>query len=279
MQSVVEASERAGLSLSYIGQPSPQPEWSAWRERVNDPMVDADKQLLNLHKRLPVEPVDIPYEMRFTRDKDLIQQYKLLRKELYEIDPRFVGFRIFNEIGAEDYEDPDDQMLILYNGNRCFGGACLRVSSPKHRVILDLENDILPDTGKYYFSLRERFSEMELDKYAYAEFNRIVLHPALRRGEATRRIFQAVLERCVDYRIRYMFGIGDKVRTRLYRQIYHGMGLESQIRYDVDIPLRAEYEGIKMYLLAGDMKNFFTVPNDPQAMCLLEPNENFEFID
>src|SRR5436309_2377054 len=132
-----------------------------------------------LGQKLSIELGDTDYAVRFTRDPDLIGQYKLLRKELYAIDPRFVGFRLFNEIGAENYEDPDDQMLILYNGNRCYGGACLRVSTPQHPVVLDLENDILPDTGKYYFSLRERFPEMELGQFAYAEFNRIVLHPSL----------------------------------------------------------------------------------------------------
>lgn len=274
MQAILELTNHADFSETYVSSQQSQLEWDAGCEWINDPMADAEKQL---YKRLPVEPVEIAYDMRFTRDKDLISQYKLLRKELYGIDPRFVGFRIFNEIGAENYEDPDDQMLILHNGNRCFGGACLRVSSPKQQVMLDLENDILPDSGKYYFSLRERFPEMELDKYAYAEFNRIVLHPSLRKGDATRRIFQAVLERCVDYRVRYMFGIGDRVRTRLYRQVYHSMGLESHIRDDVDIPLRDEYEGVKMYLLAGDMKNFHAVPNDPDANFLLKPLDNFEF--
>lgn len=195
------------------------------------------------------------YEPRFTRDGELIAEYARLRQRLYKIDRRFVGFRIFNDAGAENYEDPDDQMLILHDGQRCLGGACLRVSTPERPVILDLEQDILPPPGKFYFSLREHFPEMELDRHAYAEFNRIVIDPCLRKGEATRRIFQSVLERCVQLRVRYMFGIGDKVRTRLYRQIYRNLGFESHIRDDVNIPMREEYEGTRMHLLWGDMKH------------------------
>ena len=50
------------------------------------------------------------------RDPALINQYKLLRMKLYGIDERFVGFRLFNSIGAEDYDDPDNQMILIKNG-------------------------------------------------------------------------------------------------------------------------------------------------------------------
>jgi hypothetical protein len=222
-------------------------------------------------------PVDVEYKMKFTRDRHLITQYRELREKLYGIDPRFVGFRIFNQLGAEFYEDPDDQMLIIYDGDRCYGGACLRISTPKHPVILDLEQDIMPPSGKFYFSLREHMPEQELTHYAYAEFNRIVLDPCLRRGEATRGMFQAVLNRCLDYRVRYLFGIGDKVRTRLYRQIYRNMGLQPSIREDVDIPMREEYEGLKMYLLWADLKDLHTAAKNVGTSGLLEPPSKFEF--
>ena len=240
----------------------------------------ADETLLYTAEKSALNAKDgIEYQMRFTKNADLIAQYKLLRKELYPSDRRMKGFRYFTHIGAEEYEDPDHQMLMLYNGHRCYGGACLRISTPQNPIVLDLENDILPEKNKYYFSLRDRFPEMELTKYSYAEFNRIVLHPSLRTGEATRRIFQAVLERCVDYKVRYLFGIGDKVRIRLYRQIYTNAGMECKIRDDVDIPLRNEYEGMKMQLLWGDMKRFHAVESDPEANSLLNPPCKFELTD
>lgn len=239
-------------------------------------MVDDLKAFPEL-RHLPSGHGDVAYGMHFTRDGDLIAKYRSLRKELYGIDPRFVGFRIFNQIGAENYNDPDDQMLILNNGRNCYGGACLRVSTPNHPVILDLEQDIQPPQGKFYFSLKDHMPELELDRYAYAEFNRIVLDPRLRKGEATRQMFQAVLERCLDYRVRYLFGIGDRVRTRLYRQIYRNMGLDASIRDDVDIPMREEYEGVKMYLLWADLKDCHMALGGLDPRFLLEPFEDFEF--
>lgn len=241
-------------------------------------MTDDIEPGLPVRERPSAERKEPTYEMRFTRQQGLIAGYKYLRKRLYGIDRRFIGFREFSAAAAEDYEDANDQMLILHEGNRVYGGACLRISIPKHPVILDLEQDILPPGGEYYFSLPKHLPELELDKYAYAEFNRIVLHPALRKGEATRRMFQAVLDRCIRYRVRYLFGIGDKVRTRLYKQIYNNFGLPA-IPNGVDIPMREQYEGVKMYLIYGDMKRFHAVPGDPDATGLLEPCEDYQFSD
>jgi hypothetical protein len=242
-----------------------------------EPMVDDVKAFRPEVRHLSTGPSDIEYKMSFTRNRELIAKYKDLREALYGIDPRFVGFRIFNQMGAENYEDPDDQMLILHDGKNCYGGACLRISTPQRQVILDMENDILPPSGKYYFSLRERLPELKLEQYAYAEFNRIVLDPRLRKGTALKRIFQAVLERCIDHRVRYIFSISDMSRGRLYRQIYANAGMDCTIRKDVHIPMRNEYEDIKMYMLYGDMKPFHAVPSDPEAANLLQPSNDFEF--
>lgn len=237
-------------------------------------MIESLKQKESVITRIAEEQGDILYEASFTRDPALINQYKLLRNELYGIDERFVGFRIFNNIGAEEYDDLNHQMILLRNGNRCYGGVCLQISTPKHPVILDLENDILPDPGKYYFSLRERLPELELDKYAYAECSRMALHPALRTKEATRRILKAVLEQCIRHRVRYLFGIGNLPRLRFYKQVYATLGQEGYIEKNINIPMRPEYEGIKMHLLCGDLKHFYVTKDDPEATKLLEPRSS-----
>jgi len=216
--------------------------------------------------------IDKLITMRFTRDKELIAGYKKLREDLYKIDPRFVGFRIFGEEQAENYEDPDDHMLIMHDGERCYGGACLRISTPERPVVLDLEHDILAPPGKDRFSLREYFSKLDLGKYSYAEFDRIVVDPSLRSGDAARRIFHAVLERCIEYRVRYITGIGDKVRIRLYRQIYHSFGLDCVVPNDLDIPMRPEFEGKKLYLICWDTEKFYS-----DNTALLSPRSDFQF--
>jgi len=226
---------------------------------------------------IKVDGADQTLTMKFTRDKKLIAGYRKLREDLYQIDPRFVGFRIFSEDDAENYEDPNDQMLIVHDEDgRCLGGACLRVSTPERLVILDLEHDILW-LGKGFFSLRANLPEMALDKYSYAEFNRIVVDPSLRKGDIARQIFRAVLERCIKYRVRYITGIGDKVRIRLYKQIYNTLGLDCVVPTDLDIPMRPEYEGKKLYLICFDTKKFHITPQDPNATALLSPRSDFQF--
>lgn len=235
-------------------------------------MMEELKQSVTPITHIADEQGEILYEAKLTNDPALINQYRLLRKKLYGIDERFVGFRLFNSIGAEDYDDADNQMILITNGNRCYGGVSLRVSTPQQPVILDLENDILPHPGEYYFSLRERLPAMELDRYAYAECSRMTLHPSIRSREATRRLLKAVLEQCIAQRARYIFAISSMARLRFYKQIYASLGQDGYIPEGIDIPMRPEYEGLKMYLSCGDMQSFHITAEDQYAQSLLRPS-------
>ncbi|MDX2073051.1 MAG: hypothetical protein SFX19_01645 [Alphaproteobacteria bacterium] len=220
---------------------------------------------------------DVPYHMRFTRDPQLISRFWKLRDKLYRSDPRFEGFRFFSYDEAENYLDPDDQMLIIHDEHRCYGGACLRISTPRKPIMLDMEKDISTGTGQWYFSLQEQLPDMQLDKYAYAEFNRIVVEPALRTGSLTKKIFEAIRDRCLEYRVRYIFGSSDLVRARYYKRLYMQLGLAGGVLENIDIPMHKDYEGHKMYLFYGDTKPFYTVDADPEAKRLLQPADSFEF--
>ena len=72
-----------------------------------------------------------------------------------------------------------------------------------------------------------------------------------------------------------MFGIADKIRARLYRQIYGNAGVDGGT-LSMDIPMREEYEDVKMYLIYVDMKARVATADDPNAACLLEPSNAFE---
>ena len=85
---------------------------AAWQGGI---MIDSMESPRVAPKPTPQDQEDIRYEMRFTRDQDLIAEYRQLRMRLYGIDRRFVGFREFSDTAAENYEDPDDQMLILHD--------------------------------------------------------------------------------------------------------------------------------------------------------------------
>lgn len=220
---------------------------------------------------------DIRYEVSLTRDPSLVAQYKALQKKLRKVDERFVGFRIPSAALQDDYEDPNDQFLLLNDGINVQGGISMRVSTPKNPVILNLEQEIpLPD-GKFFFSLRESLPEMELNRYAHAEFDDLVLHPSFRTKENLKMILQAGLEYCIDYRIRYMFSVADMVRARLYSHIYSSFNIEYKVLDAIDIPVCPEHESRKRYILYADTRNFHTVPSDPEASNLLNPIENYIF--
>ena len=52
---------------------------AVWHGRI---MIDNLEQYPPIHKNIPTESANISYEMQFTRDKDLIAEYKQLRKRL-----------------------------------------------------------------------------------------------------------------------------------------------------------------------------------------------------
>lgn len=197
-------------------------------------------------------------EFSFTRDKLLLSKYKELKETLSAKDRRLIGFRELNEALPLIPSDSNDLMLIIHNENTVYGGACLRISTPDYPVILNLEQDILPTPGKFYFSIKESCPHLALDRYAYSEFDEIILHPSLRGGKYVRMIFKMMLEYCAKEEVRYMFAVSDNVRARLYSQVWNSLGINISVADCIDIPLKPEHENLKRRLLYGDMIKFFS---------------------
>ncbi len=170
-------------------------------------------------------------------------------------------------------------MLILHDQKRVYGGAYVRISTPNHPLVLGIEQDILPPPGKLYFSLREQFPELALGKYAYAELGGFLLHPSMRTSSIIRQMMFSALAHCLDCQVRYFFILSDRARTRLYRQVYSAAGVNCTLCDKLDIPMRPEYEGLKMYLLLGDTKPENAALGDPDAAGLLEPVDKLSSAD
>ncbi len=197
------------------------------------------------------------YTVRATRNREHLEQFKSLLRDLYVSDERMAGFRDDPLTNDEHYSDPDNHTILVIQNNRIVGGACLRISSPEYPIILHLETDILPLGGKFYFSLREHFPMLELDQYVYAECNDIALHPDFRNGEILRSLLGAVAEYCNKYHVRYLFGLSTAARLRTYKSIFASLGeSHSTICHQLDIPMKQKYEGQKMHLLCGESKSF-----------------------
>ena len=195
------------------------------------------------------------YEIRATKKREYIDQFKVLLKDLYASDPRMKGFREDSTTDDLHYKDPDNHVLLALHGDKVIGGICVRISTPEFPVRLDLENDILPENGQSEFHLQDLFPNLDLKNYAYAECNRVVLHPDYRDGELLKRLLIAPRDLCERYHVRYIFAFSDLVRLRTYRRAFKSMDEEVEI-CDADFSLRYNPEGLKMRMLYGEFRAF-----------------------
>ena len=143
-----------------------------------------------------------------------------------------------------------------------------------------MEKDILPAPGKWYFSLRESLPELELDKYAYAEFNRLVIHPAFRTGVLTKRIFEAIqgpLSRwpCPLY-LRFQ---RCHAGTLLQAAFHPGRTGRRRLATTGYSTTSANTKSTKMVLFYGDTKPFFVVTGDADGTALLDPITDLAFTE
>ena len=187
----------------------------------------------------------------FTKDTMLIEQYSKLRSELYEKDNKFKGFRIFSHLEQEIYNDPNIDMLVAMDKNQCIGGAQLTICKTDAEILLPLEQDIIVNNQTKF--LKNNFPAMNLNHCNYGEFNRIVLRPEYRSGYYVKQIFGKILEKSLEYNVKYLFGMGDIVRARLYRRLYKAFNLDVVIYNDIQVPNKLDYEGLRMYLMSMDI--------------------------
>ena len=189
----------------------------------------------------------------FTRDKKLLKQYVELRQNLYKQDSFFKGFRFFDYLEEEDYNKPQIQTLLIFHENRCVGGGCLTVSTPEARVLLSMEEDLGSTAEKGSF-LQKTFPELHLEQEKYCEIGRIVVHPDYRGGRCVKAIFRHVVSQAKAQSVRYMFGMGDAKRLSLYEKIcVNELGMKSTIYYKIKLPVKSDYEGIRMYIQMVDV--------------------------
>lgn len=196
------------------------------------------------------------YEVRATKKREYIDQFKVLLRELYASDSRMKGFREDPMADELHYNDPDNHVLLALQGDRVIGGICVRISTPEFPIKLDMENDILPLEGKTEFVLGDLFPQLDLKNYAYAECNRVVLHPDYRDGRVLNSLVAALANLCERYHVRYLFAFSDLVRLRTYRRAIKTVGEDAHICDDLKLSLKYDPDGLKMYMIYGEFRSF-----------------------
>lgn len=190
---------------------------------------------------------EITYE--FTDDKVWLEKYSVLRRSLYEADPKFKGFRDFSYSGYEDYKEPGSAMLVGKSGKRCAGGGRLTICSPGSGILLPLERDVVPPPGKEFYRLKDQFPELNLEQVKYCEFNRIVINPFYRYSDCMEQLFRHIFYAAKLQGVKYLFGFGDFARGRVYRTLVYKIFKIKGIFLDSDVPIKEDYEGVKMRLM------------------------------
>jgi hypothetical protein len=98
------------------------------------------------------------------------------------------------------------------------------------------------------FSLKAALPELDLAHHTYCEFSRLAILPDFRAGKVFPEMASRFIRRAVAEGVEYAFNMAPLPLARNYRQAMKAFGLNWNIRSDIKIPDREEFEGIKMVL-------------------------------
>ena len=181
---------------------------------------------------------DVTYEL--TRDPGLLHQYYLLREQMFI---SVWGLQNFDG-KKDDYDDVSD-IMVARIGNQVIGGCRLTFSHPASPRRLPMEKEDL--------LLARSLPELPLEDVIHVEISRMAILPDYQNSLAMLEISRQLLKRGADKKARFAFTLAPVPLARNYRRAAHLFGLNWEIRNDVIIPDREEFEGIQMVLSMLDL--------------------------
>lgn len=181
-----------------------------------------------------------PVSYDFTDDVGLVHQYCRLREEMFI---SVWGLEHFS--GQKDRYDDISHVLVARRGLHVIAGGRLTISSSMHPVTMPMEGKDL--------SLQQIFPEYNLEKGTYGEFSRLAILPEFRAGEVFPEIARRFIRRAIAEGVDYAFNLAPLPLARSYRQTMQLFGLNWQVRTDIPVPQREEYEGIRMVISVMDL--------------------------
>ena len=195
----------------------------------------------------------------YTSNPVLIGKFIDLRKELYDKDPKFVGFRNFQDEDISSYIGDNHITQLLMKGDNCIGGGVLTLGGPGQTHLLPLEIDLNIDEPDQPYLLRKMLPELELEKFQYVEASRMLIHPDYRADlRYISTMFVNLYHRARDEKVHYLFAMTDKRRCRMYRKITSvHIGTHANLLTHITLPDRTDFEGVKMQIIVGDIQNTY----------------------
>lgn len=184
------------------------------------------------------QPEAVIYEM--TDDPGYLHQYFRLREEMF-----IHVWGLENFTGRKDNYDGLSDIMIARRGNHVLGGCRLTFHNAHASNRLPMEKDD--------FILADHLPELPLADATYVEISRMAILPEFQNSVVMLELSRQLLKRGAEMKANYAFTLAPVPLARNYRKAASLFGLKWEIRSDIVVPDREEYEGIKMVLSMLDL--------------------------
>lgn len=191
-------------------------------------------------KNIPYTPDDIDF--LFSKDTALLQEYFKVRDAVY--------LEHFNlptaDIIHDEYDEQDyTEFLIVRDKKTVVGGARLIFHQPGSGTLMPFEADD--------FKLVNVLPQLDLRDKIYCEVDRTVLYREYRNGDLGREIVRQSAYRSKARGADYLFTVNPPVQARNNKRHCSALGIDFNIREDIDIPDRPAFNKKKMWLTVTDL--------------------------
>ncbi|MDA0781559.1 MAG: GNAT family N-acetyltransferase [Rickettsiales bacterium] len=173
---------------------------------------------------------------------ELVQDYFQLRTEVFR-----EYWELDNFSGEEDEFDNDAHILVIHKNNVCVGGARLVLHLPGSSNLLPIETDS--------FKMVRLFPDFNLETNIYSELSRVVLSKEYRTGEYSAFLYHMIGEKARSLNVKYVFACAPLCQARMSKIACRKVGINLEIKSEIDVPELPTYEGNKMYLSITDLTN------------------------
>lgn len=171
-----------------------------------------------------------------TISEKLIQQYYLLRQEIYTDYWHLENFE-----GGEDEYDKNSYTLLALCKNRCVGGIRLVAA-------YETDNKCLPMETKGFY-IEELFKDLNLKKNEYGEIGRTALLPEFRNGKCSQEMYKVICLKSKELGHKYAFAVAPIQQARKVRIACRAFGLRADVCDGIPVPSLPTYENITMKLM------------------------------
>lgn len=192
------------------------------------------QQRSSLKEEAKVE-LDSQVEVFFTKDRDLLNQYYILRYEAYRDE---WGFETVSRTETEF--DQQGRIIVALKDGKLVGGACLMFAEDCPY----LSNEI-PETRYNYKEVLKTFDERE--NLNYTEVSGVVVAKNHRDRSVTEKMFETIISESKKRNCNYIVGISLLAIAREYRIVFKKLNHQLTIVLNYPWKQKEVYNLLRMF--------------------------------